>query len=172
MWTPVPRGADSTARERRYGEIYERLVLFLADETDLVAAMATVACELHHGFEGFDWTGFYRVDRPGWLVVGPYQGGHGCLRIPFDRGVCGAVARTEEALCVEDVRAFPGHIACSSSTRSEVVVPVFGGGSILLGVLDVDSDDLAFFGEPDLRGLTRICDLFCRTWAESGGVRV
>ena len=168
MWTPLPRESDAAARECRYQEIYERLGLFLADETDLVAAMATVACELHHGFEGFDWTGFYRVERPGWLVVGPYQGGHGCLRIPFERGVCGAVARTEEALCVEDVRTFPGHIACSSSTRSEIVVPVFATGSKLLGVLDVDSDELAFFCDLDRRGLTLICSLFCRTWGEGG----
>jgi hypothetical protein len=86
--------------------------------------MATVACEVHHSDDRFDWTGFYRVTEPGLLKIGPYQGGHGCLVIPFDRGVCGAAARTGEIQLVPDVDAFPGHIACSSSTRSEIVLPV------------------------------------------------
>ena len=87
-------------------------------ETDSVALMATVACEVHHADDRFDWTGFYRVTAPELLKIGPYQGGHGCLVIPFARGVCGAAARTGETQLVADVDAFPGHIACASSTRS------------------------------------------------------
>lgn len=108
-------------------------------ETDEVALMATVACELFHGFERFDWVGFYRVVAPRLLKIGPYQGGHGCLVIPFERGVCGAAATAGATLIVPDVEAFPGHIACAASTRSEIVVPVFRAGA-LIGVLDIDSD--------------------------------
>ncbi|KKL14908.1 hypothetical protein LCGC14_2510970, partial [marine sediment metagenome] len=93
-------------------------------ETDQVALMATLACELHHADDRFDWTGFYRVTEPGLLKIGPYQGGHGCLVIPFERGVCGAAARSGQVQLVADVEAFPGHIACASSTRSEIVLPV------------------------------------------------
>src|SRR5690606_38180206 len=116
-------------------------------ETDEVALMATVVCELHHADERFDWTGFYRVTAPGILKIGPYQGGHGCLVIPFDRGVCGAAARTGEVQIVTDVDAFPGHIACASSTRSEIVLPVRTRDGTLIAVLDIDSDRPAAFDE-------------------------
>ncbi len=125
-------------------------------ELDEVALMATVACELHHSDPRFDWTGFYRVTEPGLLKIGPYQGGHGCLVIPFDRGVCGAAARTGRVQLVPDVEAFPGHIACSSSTRSEVVLPVFGRDGRLIGVLDIDSNQPDAFGDQDVQGLTAI----------------
>ena len=125
-------------------------------ETDAVALMATVACELHAAHPMADWTGFYRVVAPELLKIGPYQGGHGCLVIPFSRGVCGAAARTGEVQLVPDVDAFPGHIACSSSTRSEIVLPVWNGKGRLLGVLDIDSDTPAAFSENDARHLTRI----------------
>ncbi len=125
-------------------------------ETDEVALMATVACEVHHSDDRFDWTGFYRVTAPQLLKVGPYQGGHGCLVIPFARGVCGAAARTGEIQLVADVDAFPGHIACSSSTRSEIVLPVFGAGGRLIGVLDIDSDRPDAFTETDGAALAEI----------------
>ena len=118
--------------------------------------MATVACELHNAHPMSDWTGFYRVVAPELLKIGPYQGGHGCLVIPFSRGVCGAVARTETALIVPDVEAFPGHIACSSSTRSELVLPVWNGAGMLLGVLDLDSNTEAAFTEDDATRLAAI----------------
>lgn len=118
-------------------------------ETDAVALMATVVCELHHGHPLADWTGFYRVTAPGMLKIGPYQGGHGCLVIPFARGVCGAAARTGEVQNVPDVDAFPDHIACASSTRSELVLPVWNGTGRLLGVLDLDSDTRAAFTRED-----------------------
>ena len=125
-------------------------------ETDEVALMATLACELHHADDRFDWTGFYRVVAPELLKIGPYQGGHGCLVIPFSRGVCGAAARTGQVQLVPDVDAFPGHIACASSTRSEIVLPVFGRGGRLIGVLDIDSDLPDAFTDTDADRLAAI----------------
>jgi GAF domain-containing protein len=125
-------------------------------ETDTVALMATFACELHQAHPLSHWTGFYRVTAPETLKIGPYQGGHGCLVIPFSRGVCGAAARTGQAQIVPDVEAFPGHIACSSSTRSELVLPVWNGAGRLLGVLDLDSDEPAAFTETDARALAAL----------------
>lgn len=125
-------------------------------ERDTVALMATVACELHHGHALADWTGFYRVVAPDLLKIGPYQGGHGCLVIPFSRGVCGAAARTRSPQLVPDVDAFADHIACSSTTRSELVLPVVNGEGRLLGVLDLDSDTAAAFSEDDVARLTAI----------------
>lgn len=125
-------------------------------ETDAVALMATVVCELHHAHPLSDWTGFYRVTAPEMLKIGPYQGGHGCLVIPFSRGVCGAAARTGQVQLVPDVDAFPGHIACASSTRSEIVLPVWNGQGRFLGVLDLDSDTPAAFTETDAERLAAI----------------
>ena len=123
--------------------------------------MATVACELYHAFDDFDWVGFYRVVAPEVLKIGPYQGGHGCLVIPFARGVCGAAARERRTQVVPDVDAFPGHIACAASTRSEIVVPVSDGAGRLIGVLDVDSDTPAAFDEADARALEAlVADVF------------
>jgi GAF domain-containing protein len=139
-----------------YPELAARLAALTQGETDAVALMATLACEIHHADDRFDWTGFYRVVGPELLKIGPYQGGHGCLVIPFARGVCGAAARTGQTQIVPDVEAFPGHIACSSSTRSEIVLPVFGQGGRLLGVLDIDSDRPDAFDSRDAEGLAAI----------------
>ena len=128
----------------------EQSILALTDgETDTVALMATVVCELHHAHPFADWTGFYRVVAPELLKIGPYQGGHGCLVIPFSRGVCGAAARSGQVLNVPDVDAFPDHIACASSTRSELVLPVWNGEGRLIGVLDLDSNTPAAFTAKD-----------------------
>ena len=137
----------------RYAEVSARIRALCTGEDDRVALMATVACELYHAFDHFDWVGFYRVVGPELLKIGPYQGGHGCLVIPFARGVCGAAARERRTQVVEDVDAFPGHIACASSTRSEIVVPVLDAGGALVGVLDVDSDTPAAFGAEDAAAL-------------------
>ena len=132
-------------------------------ETDTVALMATVVCEVHHADDRFDWTGFYRVTEPDVLKIGPYQGGHGCLVIPFDKGVCGAAARTGQTQLVEDVEAFPGHIACAASTRSELVIPVRDAQGALIGVLDIDSDQPAAFTQEDASALESILeDVFSR----------
>ena len=125
-------------------------------ETDEVALMATLACEIHHADDRFDWTGFYRVTAPETLRIGPYQGGHGCLVIPFSRGVCGAAARSRKVQIVADVEAFPGHIACAATTRSEIVLPVFAGDGRLIGVLDIDSDRPDAFTSADAAGLSAI----------------
>lgn len=136
-----------------YADIARTLASLTEGEDDTVALMATMACELHHADDRFDWTGFYRVTAPEMLKIGPYQGGHGCLVIPFSRGVCGAAARTGEAQLVDDVDAFEGHIACSSSTRSEIVLPVRNANGALIGVLDIDSDRIAAFDRGDAEGL-------------------
>lgn len=136
-----------------YDELAQRIEALTEGETDAIAVMATTACEVHHFDERFDWTGFYRVVEPGLLKIGPYQGGHGCLTIPFDKGVCGAAARTGEPQIVPDVDVFPGHIACSSSTRSELVLPVWNGNGDLIAVFDIDSDRPDAFTTEDARAL-------------------
>ena len=117
-----------------YTTLSKTIAALTEGEDDPVALMATVTCEVHHVDDRFDWTGFYRVVAPDLLKIGPYQGGHGCLVIPFSRGVCGAAARTRQVQLVADVDAFPGHIACASSTRSELVLPVFDGQGQVIGV--------------------------------------
>lgn len=118
-------------------------------EDDAVALMATIACEVHHSDDRFDWTGFYRNVGGETLKIGPYQGGHGCLVIPFSRGVCGAAATSGQVQLVSDVDAFPGHIACASSTKSELVLPVWNGAGQLLGVFDIDSNQPEAFMQED-----------------------
>ena len=139
-----------------YPALASRIRALAEGETDPVALMATLACEIHHSDPRFDWTGFYRVVAPGLLKIGPYQGGHGCLTIPFDRGVCGAAARTGQTQIVSDVEAFPGHIACAASTRSELVIPVRNGEGRLLAVLDIDSDQPDAFSQADADALEAI----------------
>lgn len=141
-----------------YPELRARILALTEGETDEVALMATIACEVHHSDERFDWTGFYRVVEHELLKIGPYQGGHGCLTIPYSRGVCGAAARTGEIQLVPDVACFPGHIACSSSTRSELVLPVRNGKGRLIAVLDIDSDQPDAFSQKDAEGLSGMLD--------------
>jgi GAF domain-containing protein len=141
-----------------YESIGRTIAALTEGETDTVALMATVVCELHHADDRFDWTGFYRVTAPGMLKIGPYQGGHGCLTIPFSCGVCGAAARTGEVQIVEDVDAFPGHIACATSTLSEIVLPVRNAAGALIAVLDIDSDRPAAFTVEDSARLAAILD--------------
>ncbi|MBY5977839.1 GAF domain-containing protein [Phaeobacter italicus] len=139
-----------------YADLARTIAALTEGETDDVALMATVACEVHHSDERFNWTGFYRVVAPELLKIGPYQGGHGCLQIPFARGVCGAAARTGEVQLVPDVDAFPGHIACASSTRSELVLPVLNGAGEVIAVFDLDSDLPDAFTPEDADALTEI----------------
>ncbi len=139
-----------------YKELAQVITSLTEGETDAVALMATVACEVHHADDRFDWTGFYRVVAPELMKIGPYQGGHGCLVIPFSRGVCGAAARTGEVQLVADVDAFPGHIACASSTRSELVLPVWDGTGTLIAVFDIDSDQPDAFTQADADALAAI----------------
>lgn len=144
-----------------YTDLAQAIAALTEGETDTVALMATVVCEVHHSDDRFDWTGFYRVTAPELLKIGPYQGGHGCLVIPYSRGVCGAAARTGQVQLVPDVDAFPGHIACASSTRSELVLPVFNASGALLGVFDIDSDLPDAFTTQDAQALQSIlADVF------------
>ncbi|MCA0847555.1 GAF domain-containing protein [Salipiger thiooxidans] len=141
-----------------YPTLARTIAALTEGEDDAVAHMATLACEIHHSDDRFDWTGFYRVTAPGLLKIGPYQGGHGCLVIPFSRGVCGACARSGETQLVPDVEAFPGHIACASSTRSELVLPVRDRAGAIIAVLDIDSDQPDAFTETDATALQDILD--------------
>ena len=145
-------------RSLRYAEVAQDIAAVLEGETNQTARMATVASMLANSFEHYFWTGFYVVDpdRPTELVVGPYQGTLGCLRIAFGRGVCGAAAQTGRTQLVADVHAFPGHIACDGRSQSEIVVPVFDRQGRLIAVFDVDSDQPAAFGLEDQQGLERI----------------
>lgn len=148
----------SADKRTRYAELVDEIASVLDGEGDRTARMATIASMLHHAFDAFFWTGFYVVDpaKGNELMVGPYQGTLGCLRIPFGRGVCGAAAAEGRTVIVEDVDAFPGHIACDSRSRSEIVAPVFDPSGALIAVLDVDSDRPAAFDRTDAEGLEAI----------------
>lgn len=145
-------------KEQRYRALAEEVAAVLEGEPNLTARMATLASMLASSFEAFFWTGFYVVDpdKPDELVVGPYQGSLGCLRIAFGRGVCGTAAATRRTQVVEDVHAFPGHIACDGRSQSEIVVPVLDARGDLIAVLDVDSDRPAAFDAVDARWLETI----------------
>jgi GAF domain-containing protein len=146
-----------SARAEAYREVLDRIELLLEGESDWVAAMATVACELRLGLDHFDWVGFYRAVGDDLLVIGPYQGTHGCLRIPFGKGVCGTAAAERRTVVVDDVHAFPGHIACDARSQSEIVVPVLRPDGTVLAVLDVDSNRPADFGDDDREALEELC---------------
>lgn len=152
--------SESFDKQKSCNEIYQRIMALVTGETDEIALMATIVCELHHAFPYFNWTGFYRVVEPRVLKVGPYQGGHGCLVIPFERGICGRCARLGKTLNIRDVHAEPDHIACSATTRSEIVVPVFDSNGNVRAVLDVDSNTPAAFDETDEKFLEKVCGLF------------
>jgi GAF domain-containing protein len=154
-------------RDKRaaYEECYAAIVAIWSGEggetLDEIALMATINSVLANRFDAFFWTGFYRMcgER---LVVGPYIGTVGCLRIELGRGVCGTAAQRRETIVVEDVSRFPGHIACDPNSKSEIVVPIFDREGALIAVLDVDSDRLGAFDEVDREGLERIAGLFLR----------
>lgn len=141
------------SKEERYSLLYEQMKALLADEVDEVARMANAAAMIHFTF-GFFWTGFYRV-KGDELVLGPFQGPLACMRIRYGRGVCGTAWKEAKTLVVPDVEQFPGHIACSSLSRSEIVVPVWRD-EVIIGVLDIDSQELSTFDEVDQQWLEKI----------------
>lgn len=149
------RPADKAAR---YDEVEQEILAVLDGEPNRIAKMATVSSMLADAFPVFFWTGFYVVDdsKSDELVVGPYQGTLGCLRIAFGRGVCGTAAATRETQIVEDVHAFPGHIACDPRSASEIVVPVVDGKGALIGVFDIDATEKAAFDAVDAAALERL----------------
>ena len=144
-------------KEEKYTLLSEQIGALIADETDQVAVMANVAAAIHHEM-GFFWTGFYCV-KNNELVLGPFQGPVACMHIPYGKGVCGTAWKEAKTQVVPDVELFPGHIACSSLSRSEIVVPVFSEGGEVKAVLDIDSKELATFDEVDKKWLEKICAL-------------
>jgi GAF domain-containing protein len=141
-------------KTEKYRLLERQVAALLEGETDVIAKMANVAAVLHETF-GFWWTGFYRVAEDE-LVLGPFQGPVACMHIPFGKGVCGTAWKRNETVVVPDVEQFPGHIACSSASRSEIVVPVHGPDGAVTAVLDIDSDRLATFDEEDRVWLEKI----------------
>ena len=143
-------------KEEKYALLYKQIAAVVESEKDAIANMANVAAMIHHTF-GFWWTGFYRVIGEE-LVLGPFQGPLACSRIAYGRGVCGTAWKEQRTQVVPDVEQFPGHIACSSASKSEIVVPLFKGGEVV-AVLDIDSEQLATFDETDKQWLERIVEL-------------
>lgn len=139
-----------------YPVLREQWQALVAGETDTIARMASLAALVHQSDARFSWVGFYRVVEPGLLVIGPYQGPPGCLRIAFGRGVCGTAAATGEIQLVSDVHAFPGHIACDSRARSELVIPMFGVDGKVVAVLDLDSHQPDAFTAEDAKELAAL----------------
>ncbi len=147
-----------SAKKDLYKNVALEIAAVLEGENNVTARMATVSNILHHAFDYYFWTGFYVVDpeREKELVIGPYQGTLGCLRIAFGKGVCGTAAEQRQTVIVDDVQAFPGHIACDARSQSEIVAPVFDKDGALIAVLDVDSDQTAMFDDTDRQGLEHI----------------
>ncbi len=144
-------------KEEKYRLLTEQVRSLIAGETDSVSVMANVSAAIHETM-GFFWTGFYMVHGDE-LRLGPFQGSVACMHIPFGRGVCGTAWQRKETVVVPDVEAFPGHIACSSLSRSEIVVPVFNATNEVVAVLDIDSRDLNTFDEIDQKWLEDIVAL-------------
>jgi GAF domain-containing protein len=160
----VPRGTLLPEAERltRLEAALPQILAAVAGETDEVALQATLACLLWQTLPQANWCGFYRRVAERELAVGPYQGNMGCLRIAFERGVCGACARTETRQLVPDVHAFPGHIACDDATRSELVLPVRNAAGRLVAVLDLDCPEPSGFGEAEADRLQGLLDAVFR----------
>lgn len=150
---------DEQQKRALYREVSVSLQSIVEGLGDPIAAMASSACVLHAKIPYSSWTGFYRVVAPELLRVGPYQGPLGCLEISFNRGVCGAAARERKTQVVADVNAFPGHLACDSATRSEIVVPIFDPEGDLVAVLDLDSHSPAAFDDVDREELEQIAEI-------------
>jgi GAF domain-containing protein len=145
-------------KEEKYALLYKQIVSLIEGENDTIANMANIVAMIHNTF-GFWWTGFYRVVNNE-LILGPFQGPLACSRIKFGKGVCGTAWEKRTTQVVPDVEQFPGHIACSSASKSEIVVPVSDKNGKVTAVLDIDSENLATFDETDREWLERIADLF------------
>lgn len=156
---------NQNEKQRIYQQTSQHIHALISGESDEIAVLATVAAELRLAFPYFHWVGFYRVVSPGLLKVGPYQGGHGCLTIPFDRGVCGRCAREKRTQVVADVSQLPYHIACSATTRSEIVVPLLDSHHEVRALLDIDSDLLNAFDTVDQLALEMLATEISRVYA-------
>jgi L-methionine (R)-S-oxide reductase len=156
-------------KEEIYKETIRQLESLLADEDDLIAALANTSALLKSNFRSFSWVGFYLLHGNGELVVGPFQGKPACVRIELGRGVCGTAAQRNETIVVEDVKKFAGHIACDPMSRSEIVVPIRHAGAVV-GVLDVDSESLANFDQTDKHYLEKVAELVGGRFRESSRI--
>ena len=149
--------AETGKKAEQYALLTQQIGALIDGETDIVAVMANVSAAIHTTM-GFWWTGFYRV-TDGALLLGPFQGPVACMHIGFGKGVCGTAWKERRTVIVPDVEQFPGHIACSSESRSEIVVPLFSKDGEVMGVLDIDSRELSTFDETDRDCLEAICKL-------------
>jgi L-methionine (R)-S-oxide reductase len=145
-----------------YAALANELRSLLADERDLIANAANATALIYHALPHLNWCGVYFF-KGGELVVGPFQGKPACVRIALGKGVCGTAAAQRKTIVVPDVHAFPGHIACDAASRSEIVIPLFTPESKLLGVLDLDSPELARFDDDDRRGLEQLAAVFTKS---------
>ena len=155
---PLSMSSKPSKKQGRYKRIYRQLEELLQKTTNPISRMASIASILHHKMDGFFWTGFYLLDH-GKLCVGPYQGPLACQELEKNRGVCWAGINEKRSIAVPDVSKFPGHIACDPRSRSEIVVPVIDGSGIVIGVLDIDSQQLDHFDKEDILGLEKIVGL-------------
>ena len=158
---------NAVEKRQTYKQAWQNIQALIAGERDEIAVLATVAAELHHAFPHFQWVGFYRVVMPDILKVGPYQGHHGCLTIPFGRGVCGRCGRDKTTQIVADVTQVPYHIACSSTTRSEIVVPLLDDRGEVRAVLDIDSDIPGTFDAVDQQELEGLAAMVSKVYWEA-----
>ena len=149
---------DTTKKQKRYDRIYLQLKALLETSGDPISNMATIAAILHHKFDCFFWTGFYGL-KSGKLLVGPYQGAVACIELKENTGVCWTVIQQKQSIIVPDVHQFPGHIACDSRSKSEIVIPVKDQNGDIVWVMDVDSKELNAFDEADKNGLEKIVEL-------------
>ena len=152
------------SKPAQYAQLLAQARALLSGEHDRIANAANLSALVYHSLPGLNWVGFYFFDGTE-LVVGPFQGLPACVRIPLDKGVCGAAATTRQTQCIVDVHAFPGHIACDSASNSEVVVPLVAGDGRLLGVFDIDSPEHARFDGDDQRGLEALAQAFVESLA-------
>jgi GAF domain-containing protein len=159
MTTYTSTGCDFSNKPDGYAQLAQVLSGLLAGERDLIANAANTAALIYDALGEVNWVGFYFM-QGGELVVGPFQGKPACVRIPLGKGVCGAAASRRQTLLVQDVHAFPGHIACDAASRSEIVIPLIRRDGVLLGVLDLDSPRPARFDEQDREGLERLAGIF------------
>ena len=141
-----------------YEKVTESIQAMIKGEKDLLAVLSTISCELYHSFDHWNWVGFYRRTDARTLKVGPYQGGHGCLTIDTDRGVCGACVREKSIMMIRDVSTVDNHIICDSKTKSEMVLPIVGSPGTVLAVFDLDSTELGAFDQTDKEYLSKLVD--------------
>lgn len=149
---------NSIEKRARYEKTLLSIEKMIDGEKDLMTVLSTISCELYHAFDHWNWVGFYRRVDERTLKVGPYQGGHGCLTIDMDRGVCGACLREKSIILVKDVSTVHDHIACSSETKSEIVLPIIDNSGTVLAVFDLDSTEFGAFDETDKEYLSKVVD--------------